>query len=58
MNERAEEWNRLVSLIEEADALQQLLVPNGDASHEFHNLLNQIADEFTDFANAEGVDIG
>jgi hypothetical protein len=59
MDARAEQWQRLVDLLEEADGIQQLLL--GDkhevACYEFHNQLNQMADEFTDFANAEGVDI-
>lgn len=59
MNARAEQWQRLVDLLDEADAIQQLLLgeSNEVASYEFHELLNNMADEFTDFANEEGVDI-
>ena len=53
-----EKWNRLVDLLDQADALQQeLLVDHPDASLNFHNDLNQIADEFTDWANEKGYDI-
>lgn len=53
-----EKWNRLVDLLEEADALQQeLLADHPEASLNFHNDLNQIADEFTDWANEMGYEI-
>ncbi len=60
MNEaRKEMWQRLIDLLDEADALQQSLL--GDeypkSCYEFHNQLNNMADEFTDFANSEGVEI-
>jgi hypothetical protein len=56
---RAEQWQRLTDLLAEADAIQQGLLGNlnAEACYEFHNQLNTLADEFTDFANAEGVDI-
>ena len=57
--ERSKKWQQLVDLLEQADALQQELMgdEHSTACYEFHNQLNQLADEFTDFANAEGVDI-
>ena len=57
--ERSEKWQQLIDLLEQADALQQELMGNthSTACYEFYNQLNQIADEMTDFANAEGVDI-
>ena len=59
-NARAEQWQRLIDLLDEADAIQQSLL--GDlhevACYEFHNQLNTLADDFTDFANSEGVLIG
>ena len=59
-NARAEQWQRLIDLLDEVDAIQQNLL--GDlheaACYEFHNQLNNIADELTDFANHEGVLIG
>lgn len=60
MDERAEKWQRLVDLLEEADSLQQSLLGNKHAAacYEFHNQLNVMADEFTDFANEEGYEIG
>lgn len=56
---RAEKWNQLIDLLEQADAIQQTLLAdhNPVASYEFHAQLNNIADELTDFANTEGVDI-
>jgi hypothetical protein len=52
---RAEQWQRLINLLHEADAIQQSLL--GDehetASYEFHNQLNNIADEFEDWAAQE-----
>jgi hypothetical protein len=57
---RAEQWQRLIDLLDEADAIQQALL--GDtaeaACYEFHNQLNNMADELTDFANEEGYEIG
>ena len=59
-NARAEQWQRLIDLLDEADAIQQALL--GDlhevACYEFHSQLNNIADDLTDFANHEGVLIG
>lgn len=58
--DRAAQWQRLVDLLDEADAIQQSLLGNTHAvaSYEFHELLNDMADEFTDFANEEGYEIG
>ena len=60
MDERAEKWQRLVDLLDEADSLQQSLLgdAHAEACYEFHNQLNTMADEFTDFANEEGYEIG
>lgn len=60
MDARAEQWQQLVDLLEQADAIQQILLGESHevASYEFHNQLNQMADEFTDFANEEGYEIG
>ena len=60
MDARAEQWQRLVDLLEEADAIQQTLLgdDNEVASYEFHNQLNQMADLFTDLANEDGYEIG
>jgi len=57
--ERSEKWQQLIDLLEQADALQQELMDDdhSTACYEFHNQLNQLADEITDFANEEGVDI-
>jgi hypothetical protein len=54
-----EKWQRLIDLLDEADAIQQSLLGERHpaACYEFHNQLNNIADEFTDFANSEGVEI-
>ena len=59
MQTRAEKWQQLVDLLDQADALQQELLADAALapSYEFHTQLNNIADELTDFANAEGVDI-
>jgi len=61
MNEaRNEKWQRLIEVLEEADELQQDLLGSKHqiASYEFHTQLNNIADELTDFAAAEGCYIG
>lgn len=57
--ERQEKWQRLVDLLEEADSIQQSLLGDNHevACYEFHNQLNNMADEFTDFANEEGFEI-
>lgn len=56
---RAEQWQRLVDLLDEADSIQQSLLGDSDPAvcYEFHDQLNNMADEFTDMANKEGVDI-
>jgi hypothetical protein len=52
---RAQEFQRLIDLLHEADAIQQALL--GDeheaACYEFHNALNNIAEEIEDFAAEE-----
>ncbi len=58
--DRNEQWQRLIDLLEEADSIQQVLLGEKHkvACYEFHNQLNNLADEFTDFANEEGYKIG
>lgn len=58
--DRGEQWQRLVDLMDEADSIQQSLLgeKHSKATYEFHTQLNNMADEFTDFANAEGFEIG
>ena len=52
---RAEQWQRLIDLLHEADAIQQSLL--GDlheaACYEFNNQLNNMAEEFEDCAAGE-----
>ena len=57
--DRNEQWQKLIDLLDEADALQQSLLgdKHAKACYEFHSELNTMADEFVDFANEEGVDI-
>jgi len=57
---RAEQWQRLIDLLDEADAIQQKLLGDEDAAacYEFHNQLNNMADEFTNLANKDGYEIG
>ena len=57
---RAQQWQRLIDLLDEADAIQQKLLGDEDAAacYEFHNQLNNMADEFTDLANKDGYEIG
>lgn len=51
-------WQRLIDLLGEADALQQeLLAKHTQASYQYHSDLNQLADEFTDWANEKGYHI-
>jgi hypothetical protein len=52
---RAERWQQLINLLHEADAIQQELLGNQHevASYEFHTQLNNIADEFEDWAAQE-----
>ena len=54
-SQRQQEWERLIDLMHEADALQQKLMSDehSDACYEFHNQLNTLASEFEDFAAAE-----
>jgi len=56
---RAEKWQQLVDLLEQADAIQQVLLGDSHeaACYEFHNEINRIADEMVDFANEEGCEI-
>lgn len=57
---RAEQWQRLVDLLDEADTIQQALL--GDTKdvecYALHGLLSNLQDNFIDLANEEGVDIG
>jgi hypothetical protein len=57
--DRHKEWNHLVDLLHQADAVQQKLLANqhAAASYEFHCQLNMIADELIDFARAEHINI-
>lgn len=57
--DRSAQWQRLVDLLDEADAIQQSLLGDEHAAacYEFHSQLNNMADEFTDFANEEGFEI-
>ena len=52
---RSAQWERLIALLDEADAIQQKLLGDEDAAacYEFHNQLNNLADEFESFAQAE-----
>ena len=52
---RAQEFQRLINLLHEADAIQQNLLGDVDAAacYEFHNLLNNIAEEFECWAASE-----
>jgi t-SNARE complex subunit (syntaxin) len=57
---RTEQWQRLIDLIDQADALQQqLLGETKDVeSYAIHEMLNNMIDNFVDLANEEGIDIG
>jgi hypothetical protein len=52
---RQAQWERLIAILDEADAIQQRLL--GDeheaACYEFHNQLNNLVDEFEQFAAAD-----
>lgn len=52
---RKAKWQQLINLMYEADALQQELLGETDeaACYEFHNQLNNIADEFECWAANE-----
>lgn len=52
---RAEKFEQLINMLHEADALQQELLGSVDeaACYEFHNTLNNIADEFECWAANE-----
>ena len=54
-SQRQQEWERLIEMLHEADALQQKLMTDehSDACYEFHNQLNNLASEFEDFAAGE-----
>ena len=58
MSDRGGKWNRLVELLDEADALQQELIADEVLCYDWHCQIQNLADEITDRANAEGVDIG
>jgi hypothetical protein len=56
MNEaRKAKWQQLIDLLHEADAIQQALLgdEHPEACYEFHNQLNNIADEFECWAADE-----
>ena len=57
---RAEKFEQLIDLLDQADALQQrLLGETKDVeSYAIHQMLNNMADNFVDLANEEGIDIG
>ena len=57
---RAEKFHQLIDLMDQADALQQeLLGETKDVeSYAIHQMLNNMADNFVDLANEEGIDIG
>jgi hypothetical protein len=52
---RKAKWEQLINLLHEADALQQELLAAEDeaACYEFHNTLNNIAEEFECWAADE-----
>jgi hypothetical protein len=50
---RAAKWQQLINLLHEADALQQELLGDAVACYEFHNQLNNIADEVECYAEEE-----
>jgi hypothetical protein len=52
---RAEKFQQLIDLLHQADALQQELLGDVDAvaCYEFHNQLNNIADEVECYAEEE-----
>jgi hypothetical protein len=52
---RKAKWEQLINLLHEADALQQELLGDEDeaACYEFHNTLNNIAEEFECWAADE-----
>ena len=52
---RKAKWQQLIDLLHEADAIQQSLLGDEDpaACYEFHNTLNNIAEEFECWAADE-----
>lgn len=54
-SQRMQEWERLVNLLHEADALQQRLLHDIDPKvcYEFHITLDRIADDLECYAAAE-----
>jgi hypothetical protein len=57
---RAQQWQRLIDLLNEADAIQQtLLGETKDVEcYALHGLISNLQDNFIDLANEEGVMIG
>jgi hypothetical protein len=57
---RAQQWQRLIDLLDEADAIQQsLLGETKDVEcYALHGLISNLQDNFIDLANEEGVMIG
>jgi hypothetical protein len=57
---RAQQWQRLIDLLDEADASQQsLLGETKDVEcYALHGLISNLQDNFIDLANEEGVMIG
>jgi hypothetical protein len=52
---RADKFEKLINLLEEADALQQEILGGTDyvACYEFHSMLNNMAEEFECYAADE-----
>ena len=52
---RSAQWERLLDILDEANAIQQRLLGDEDAAacYEFHNQLSNLADEFEGRAQAE-----
>ena len=57
---RAEKFQQLIDLIDQADALQQeLLGETKDVEcYAIHQMLDNMIDNFVDLANEEGIKIG
>lgn len=51
--DRALKWERLIRLLEEANALQQELVEDSQQSYDYHNRLEDMAEDFESIAAAE-----
>jgi hypothetical protein len=57
---RAQQWQRLIDLLDEADAIQQsLLGETKDVEcYALHGLISNLQDNFIDLAEEDGVMIG